>query len=135
MAAKRVNRRGWWGILLHATWATLVAVAITGLCFGFFAGSAAGWSALVAGVVVWILSASSILLIALSWKNHRNLAIPLAMAAFVAKIVILGFLLTVVPQPEWLDRTAAALGALVGIVCWQAAEVIVFMKTRRLVYS
>lgn len=135
LAAKKVNKRGWWGILIHATWPTLLAIAGTGVIFGLTQGSAAGWSALIAGVVVWFLSAISILLIALVWRNHRNLAIPVAMGAFVAKIVILGLLLTVVPQPEWLHTTGAAIGALVGIVVWQVAEVLVFISTRRLVYE
>ena len=135
MAAKKVNKRGWWGILLHATWPTLIAVAITGGVFGIAEGSDAGWSAAVAGVIVWFLSAISILVIALVWRKRRNLAIPLTMGAFVAKLVILGLLLTLVPQPEWLHTTGAAIGALVGILVWQIAEVIVFINTRRLIYA
>ena len=135
LAAKKVNKRGWWGILVHATWPTLLAVAITGMIFSMAQSSPAGWSAIIAGVVVWFLSAISILLIALVWRNHRNLAIPVAMGAFVAKIVVLGLLLTVVPQPDWLHPTGAAIGALVGIVVWQVAEVLVFINTRRLIYA
>lgn len=135
MAAKKVNKRGWWGILIHATWPTLIAVALTGGIFGAVEGPDAGWSAAVAGVIVWFLSAISILLIALVWRKRRDLAIPLTMGAFVAKLVILGLLLTVVPQPEWLHTTGAAIGALVGIIVWQIAEVIVFINTRRLIYS
>ena len=47
MAAKKVNKRGWWGILIHATWPTLIAVAITGGIFGIAKGTEAGWSATV----------------------------------------------------------------------------------------
>lgn len=135
MAVKKVNKRGWWGILIHATWPTLVAVAVTSVIFGLTDGSDAGWSAAVAGVVVWFLSALSILLIALVWRNRRNLAIPLAMGAFVAKLVVLGVLLTAVPQPDWLHVTGGAIGALVSIVVWQVAEVLVFINTRRLIYE
>lgn len=135
MAAKKVNKRGWWGILVHATWPTLLAIAVTGGIFGIAVDAQAGWSSAIAGVVVWFLSALSILVIALVWRNHRNLAIPVAMGAFVAKIIILGLLLTVVPQPLWLHATGAAIGALVAIVVWQIAEVLVFVNTRRLIYS
>ena len=135
MAAKKVNKRGWWGILVHATWPTLLAIAVTGGIFGIVVDAQAGWSSAVAGVVVWFLSALSILVIALVWRNHRNLAIPVAMGAFVAKIIILGLLLTAVPQPLWLHVTGAAIGALVAIVVWQIAEVLVFVNTRRLIYS
>ena len=58
----------------------------------------------------------------------------MAMGAFVAKMVFLGFLLTVVPPPDWFHTTGAALGALVAIIVWQVAEVIVFINTRRLIY-
>ena len=135
MAAKKVNKRGWWGILVHATWPTLLAIAVTGGIFGIVVDAQAGWSSAVAGVVVWFLSALSILVIALVWRNHRNLAIPVAMGAFVAKMIILGLLLTAVPQPLWLHATGAAIGALVAIVVWQIAEVLVFVNTRRLIYS
>lgn len=135
VAKKRVNKKGWWGILLHASWPTLLAIAVTAIVFGVAESWDGGLSALIAGLIVWLLSAVSILLIASIWKNYRHLAIPLAMGAFVAKIVVLGVLLTVVPQPVWLHPTAAAIGALVSIVVWQAAEVLVFIRTRRLIYA
>ena len=135
MAKKMVNKKGWWGILLHGSWPTLIAVAVTGGVFAVVDHEAAGLSAFIAGLIVWVLSAMSILLIALIWNKYRHFAIPISMGAFVAKIVILGLLLTVVPQPEWLDTTGAAIGALVGIVVWQIAEVLVFINTRRLIYA
>lgn len=134
MAKRYVNTRGWWGIFLHATWPTLLVTVLTGLVFQIVISSQAGLSALTAGIVVWMLSAVSVVLIASIWKNHRNLAIPVAMGAFVTKMVFLGFLLTVVPPPDWLHTTGAALGALVAIIVWQVAEVIVFINTRRLIY-
>lgn len=108
---------------------------MTAIAFALLATAEAGISALTAGVIVWLLSAMSILLIALVWQRRRNLAIPVAMGAFVAKIVILGILLAAVPAPDWLHTTGAAIGALVAIVVWQFAEVIVFINTRRLIYS
>ena len=135
MAKKLVNKRGWWGILLHASWPTWIALIITAVVFTFAVHAEAGLSAFVAGVIVWILSAISVLVIALVWQRQRNLAIPLAMGAFVAKLVILGFLLTVIAAPAWLHTVGAAIGALVAIVVWQVSEVIVFINTRRLIYS
>lgn len=135
LAKKYVNKQGWWGILIHSTWPTLIAIAITAVVFTTVETTEAGLSALIAGIVVWMLSAVSILLIAVVWKNYRHVAIPVAMGAFVAKIVVLGLLLTVVPAPEWLHTTGAAIGALVAILVWQIAEVVVFINTRRLIYS
>lgn len=135
MAKKPVNKRGWWGILIHASWPTWIGILVTAVAFTLAENGDAGLSALVAGLIVWVLSAVSVLLIAIVWQRRRELAIPLAMGAFVAKIVILGFLLTLVPAPDWLHTIGAAIGALVAIVIWQAAEVIVFINTRRLIYS
>jgi ATP synthase protein I len=135
LVAKKVNKRGWWGILLHASWPTLAAVLLTGGIFGLVEGAAAAWSAIVAGGIVWFLSALTVLFIAIAWRKHRNRAIPIALATFVLKIIILGLLLAVVPQPAWLHATGAAVGALVAIVVWQVAEVLVFINTRRLIYA
>ena len=135
MAKKPVNKRGWWGILLHASWPTWIAILLTAFAFLVLENSDAGLSALTAGVIVWVLSALSILVIAMVWQRRRNLAIPLAMGAFVAKIIILGILLAIVPPPAWLHTVGAAIGALVAIVVWQLAEVVVFINTRRLIYS
>lgn len=135
MRKKPVNKRGWWGILIHASWPTLIAVAITAVIFSAVEHFEAGLSAGLSGLIVWALSAVSILVIALAWKRHRQLAIPVAMAAFVAKIVVLGLLLAVMPSPEWLHAVGAAIGALVAIVVWQVAEVLIFINTRRLIYS
>lgn len=135
MARKTVNKKGWWGILLHATWPTLLAIVLTALVFALIESFDAGRSALVAGLIVWALSAVSVLLIATVWKNHRHIAIPVAMGAFVAKLVILGFLLTVMPAPTWLHSTGAAVGALIAVIIWQVGEVLVFINTRRLIYS
>lgn len=135
MARKTVNKKGWWGIFLHATWPTLLAIVLTAVVFTTVETFDAGLSALVAGLIVWALSAVSILLIAAVWKNHRDMAIPIAMGAFVTKLVILGFLLVIIPAPDWLHSIGAAVGALVAIVIWQAGEILVFLNTRRLIYS
>jgi len=129
-----VNKKGWWGILLHATWPTLLAIILTAVVFTLVESFDAGLSALVAGLIVWALSAVSILLIAVVWKNHRDMAIPIAMGAFVAKLVFIGFLLAIIPAPAWLHSTGAAVGALVAIVIWQVGEILVFINTRRLIY-
>ncbi|HIW46930.1 MAG TPA: hypothetical protein H9884_08540 [Candidatus Yaniella excrementigallinarum] len=129
-----MNKKGWWGILLHATWPTLLAIILTAVVFTLVESFDAGLSALVAGLIVWALSAVSILLIAVVWKNHRDMAIPIAMGAFVAKLVFIGFLLAIIPAPAWLHSTGAAVGALVAIVIWQVGEILVFINTRRLIY-
>src|SRR5699024_11066705 len=122
VARKTVKKKGWWGILLHATWPTLLATILTAVVFTLVKAFDAGLSALV------------ILLIGVVWKNHRDMAIPIAMGAFVAKLVFIGFLLAIIPAPAWLHSTGAAVGALVAIVIWQVGEILVFINTRRLIY-
>src|SRR5699024_12741109 len=93
MAKKFVNKNGWWGILLHASWPTVLATVITGMVFQLAESGEAGLSAFTAGVVVWMLSAVSVLLIAAIWKNNRHLAISMALEVFVASIVVIDLLL------------------------------------------
>ncbi|MEH0058998.1 MULTISPECIES: hypothetical protein [Auritidibacter] len=129
-----VNRHGWWGIFFHASWVTLLAVLGAGVLFGGLDGIYGWWSAILAGLIVWVLSAVSVVVIAVVWQNHRDLAIPLAMGAFVVKIIVCAILLSVVPTPDWLVATPAALTALGAILVWQITEVLVFTRTREQIY-
>lgn len=135
MAKKFVNRHGWWGILGHGTWLSWVAIVITSVIFLIISGAEEALSALSAGVVVWLLSAVSIAVIAWAWDKARNWVMVIAMASFVAKIVIAGVLLTLIPAPTWLEPTAAAISALVSILVWQISEVFLFARTRRLAFG
>lgn len=138
MSKSKVNRHGWWGVLYQASWMSCSSVVITALIYaaieGFDSFAAAG-SVLLAGLGVWILSAITIVVIALVWEKNRDLAVPLAMVAFLVKILVCGVLLMVVPMPSWVETTPAAIGAVVAIVVWQGAEVITFSRTRYQLYD
>ena len=79
-------------------------------------------------------AAVTLALIAWLWDRQREMVMVLSIGAFVLKIVLYGLVLTVVPRPQWLDALAAGVAALVAIVVWQAAEVLVFARTRRSIY-
>lgn len=130
----RENTRGWWGILTVSVLATAVAVAVCALVSGFLHGGAAAASAGLGGGLVLLLSALTLALIAWLWDRQREMVLVLSIGAFVLKIVLYGLALTFIPKPEWLDPLAAAVAALVAIVVWQAAEVLVFARTRRSIY-
>ena len=49
--------------------------------------------------------------------------------------VCVAVLLGVLPRPGWVRADAAAIAALVTILVWQAAEVLVFARTRRGIYA
>lgn len=132
--APRENTRGWWGILFGAAAATAAAVAVCALTSGLLHGGAAGASAGLGGGLVLLLSALTLALIAWLWDRQREMVMVLSIGAFVLKIVLYGLVLTVVPRPEWLDPLAAGVAALVAVVVWQAAEVLVFARTRRSIY-
>jgi hypothetical protein len=130
----RENTRGWWGILSVSTVATAVAVAVCALVAGAVYGAAAAASAGLGGTLVLVLSAVTLALIAWLWDRQREMVMVLSIGAFVLKMVLYGLVLTLTPRPEWLDALAAGVAALVAILVWQAAEVLVFARTRRSIY-
>lgn len=134
------NRRGWWGILaaclIGASAALVVAAGLAWLLTGpETGGSVAAASLGLAGAAVVVLSGATLLLTAWSWDRWRDQAIFIALFGFVVKIVLMALLLTVVTPPQWLDRTAAGIGAIVAIVTWQVIEVMVFARTRQQIYD
>ncbi|QCU79441.1 hypothetical protein E7744_09805 [Citricoccus sp. SGAir0253] len=132
---RRVNTRGWWGILAACLAVCVPLVAVAAGAAWPLAGGAAAASLGLAGAVVVLLSAMTLALTAWSWDRWRDQAIFIAMFGFVVKIVLMAVLLTVVPAPGWLDTLGAGVGALLAIVAWQATEVLVFARTRRQVYD
>ncbi|GAA1118458.1 hypothetical protein [Citricoccus alkalitolerans] len=138
-SAKRVNTRGWWGILvaclIGSVAALAVAVVIAWLVVGRTAGGTAAASLGLAGAAVVVLSGLTLLVTAWSWDRWREQAVFIALFGFVLKIILMAVLLTVVPPPVWLDTMAAGLGALVAIVAWQVTEVFVFARTRQQIYD
>ncbi|MGO1182575.1 MAG: hypothetical protein ACTHZ5_07525 [Micrococcaceae bacterium] len=129
------NKHGWWGILRDATFWSLGGLVITAVVFAFLDGAAAVASVAVAGLAVVVLSALTIIAIALVWRRNRDAAIPLAMGIFILKIVLFGLALTVIPAPAWLETLPAAIAAIVAIVLWQAGEVLAFARTRHQLYN
>lgn len=129
------NRRGWWGILWWSLGATCAAVALTCLAFLTAAGADAARSALLGGGAVLALSALTGATTAVVWDRAREAALPVSMGLFVLKIAVFAVLLGVVPRPAWIQADAAAIGALVAILVWQAVEVLVFARTRRGIYA
>lgn len=137
---RRTNTRGWWGILTAClAWASAALVVAAGLAWLLTGpdtgGPVAAASLGLAGAAVVVLSGATLLLTAWSWDRWRDQAIFIALFGFVVKIVLMGLLLTVVPPPQWLDRTAAGVGAIVAIVAWQVVEVMVFARTRQQIYD
>lgn len=132
---RRVNTRGWWGILTACLTASIpVLVLAAGIAWPV-AGPAAAASLGLAGTAVVVLSAMTLALTAWSWNRWRDQAIFVALLGFVVKIVLMAVLLTAVPPPGWLEPVPAGVGALVAILVWQAAEVLVFARTRQQIYD
>ena len=129
------NRAGRWGNLRIATLATALAVALTAGAHALAGDARDGWSALLGGAVVLALSALTGLTTAVAWDRAREAVMPLAMGMFVLKLGACALLLGVVPRPAWVVPEAAAVGALVGVIAWQVAEVLLFARTRRGIYA
>jgi len=129
------NRAGWWGILRWCCAATAVGVLACGAVAAVLHGGPAGLSALTGGGAVLVLSALTGATTAVAWDRARAAALPLSVGAFLVKLVLYALLLATLRMPEWMSGTAVAVGALVGVVVWQAVEVLVFARTRRGIYA
>ena len=129
------NRRGWWGILGWSLAAAGAALAITCAAWLLSAGGEAAGSALLGGGAVLALAALTGVTTALVWDRAREAALPISVGLFVLKIAVFAVLLGVLPRPDWIRPDAAAIAALVTILVWQAAEVLVFARTRRGIYA
>lgn len=132
------NRNGWWGILHRCLAVSVPAVLIGVVATWTIRGAGGGQAAAslgLGGAVVVGLSALTLALTAWIWDRARDQAVVVSLGAFVAKVVLFGLLLTVVPRPEWIQAVPAGIGALVAILAWQAAEVLAFMHTRQQIYD
>jgi ATP synthase protein I len=134
-SVKRVNTRGWWGILTACLIGSVAALAVAVAVAWLAVGGAAAASLGLAGAAVVVLSGLTLLVTAWSWDRWREQAVFIALFGFVVKIILMAVLLTVVPTPAWLDTMAAGVGALVAIVAWQVTEVLVFARTRQQIYD
>ena len=112
-----------------------VALAITCAAWLLSVGGEAAGSALLGGGAVLALSALTGVTTALVWDRAREAALPVSVGLFVLKIAVFAVLLGVLPRPGWVRADAAAIAALVTILVWQAAEVLVFARTRRGIYA
>lgn len=129
------NRDGWWGILRRCLAVSVPAVLIGVAATWASTGGAAAASLGLGGAVVVLLSALTLALTAWVWDRSRDHAVVVALGAFVAKIVLFGILLAVVPRPDWIEPLPTGVGALVAILTWQAAEVFAFLHTRQQIYD
>ncbi|WP_298713000.1 hypothetical protein AAG742_04365 [Micrococcus sp. 2A] len=129
------NRAGWWGILWWSVGGAGAALALTALAFLTLSGPGGVPSVLTGGGIVLALSAVTGATTALAWDHAREAVLPVSIGMFVVKIAVFGILAGMAPRPGWLEATPAAVAALVVIVAWQAAEVLVFARTRRSIYA
>ena len=113
------NRDGWWGILRRCLAVSVPAVLIGVAATWASTGGAAAASLGLGGAVVVLLSALTLALTAWVWDRSRDHAVMVALGAFVAKIVLFGILLAVVPRPDWIEPLPTGIGALVGMPAGQ----------------
>lgn len=129
------NRDGWWGILRRCLWISIPTVLVGIVVAWAVSGGGAASSLALGGAAVVLLSALTLALTAWVWDKSRDHAVVVMLGAFVGKMIVFALLLTLVPRPDWLETTPAGIGALLGIVVWQVAEVLAFMGTRQQIYD
>jgi ATP synthase protein I len=68
-------------------------------------------------------------------RSNPSGAIGLFVATYVVKVVGFAVVLFVLGEPAWLHERWFLIGAVVSVVCWQAAEIYGFSKARLQIYN
>ncbi|WP_285725315.1 hypothetical protein [Psychromicrobium xiongbiense] len=125
----------WLRILLRCLVVTAVPLVIV---IGIAALLASGWgalSALLGGAVVLVFFALSLLVGHFFGRNESSTALGVFVVGYAVKVIGCGAALMLIDVPVWLDRTWFMVAALVAVLLWQGTEVVVFSRTRRLVFG
>lgn len=107
----------------------LVAVVVAGVA----AGERGVLGALLAAVVVGIFFSASLLVMRAVARSNPHSVLAAALLTYVTKVGLLGLLLVLLADADWLSGEAFALTALACAAVWLAFEVRSYRKLRILV--
>jgi ATP synthase protein I len=117
------------GAAVPAAVVAVVAVVVAGLV----AGAQGLLGALLAAVVVGVFFSASLLVMRAVARSNPHSVLAAALATYVTKVGLLGLLLVLLADADWLSGEAFALTALACAAVWLAFEVRSFLKLRILV--
>jgi ATP synthase protein I len=123
LAARR-SAAGVWSLAhLRICWlAEAVATAVVAVLGLVLRGAGALVGGLLGGVIVGLFFTVSAVAIARVGARNPKRIMPVAIGSYIAKVVLLGAVLTVMPRHGFVDTRWMALGVGVGLCVWLAAH-------------
>lgn len=125
----------WLGLLGLSSAAAAAALLLTGIAALVMNGWAGAFSTAFGGLLVMVFFAISLLIGHFVGRSNPSGAIGLFVATYVVKVVGFAVVLFVLGEPAWLHERWFLIGAVVSVVCWQAAEIYGFSKARLQIYN
>lgn len=125
----------WLKLLVLSSMAAGGALLLTAVLAFVFNGGYGALSSLFGGALVMAFFAISLAIGHFVGRNNPSGAIGMFVATYFVKVVGFAVVLFVLGAPAWLHGRWFLIGAVVGVVAWQAAEIIGFAKARLQIYN
>ncbi|MFF1829648.1 hypothetical protein [Paenarthrobacter sp. NPDC058040] len=125
----------WLRLLLLSALTAGVAAAIASVVSAMLDGGLASLSTAAGALLVMVFFAISLLIGHFVGRNNPSGAIGLFVATYFIKVVGFAIVLFALGRPDWLNGRWFLIGAVVGIVAWQAAELYGFSKARLQIFN
>ena len=129
------TRSLWLKLLALSSAAAGGALLVTAVLAFVFNGGYGALSSLLGGALVMAFFAISLAIGHLVGRNNPSGAIGMFVATYFVKVVGFAVVLFVLGAPGWLHERWFLIGAVVGVLAWQAAEIIGFSKARLQIYN
>ncbi|MFK0005756.1 hypothetical protein ACIQTZ_01755 [Paenarthrobacter sp. NPDC090520] len=125
----------WLRLLLLSTVASLAATVVCCLIAALMNGVQGAVSVAFGASLVMLFFAISLLIGHFVGRNNPSGAVGLFVATYFVKVIGFAVVLFVVGAPAWLHGRWFLIGAVVGVVFWQAAEIYGFSKARLQIFN
>lgn len=125
----------WLRLLLLSSLASGIAAAVTCVVAAMTDGGQGSLSTAAGALLVMLFFAISLLIGHFVGRGNPSGAIGLFVATYFVKVVGFAVVLFALGRPEWIIGRWFLIGAVVGVVAWQAAELYGFSKARLQIFN
>ena len=125
----------WLKLLALSSALAAAAVLLTAILAFVLDGGYGALSSLFGGGLVMAFFGISLAIGHFVGRNNPSGAIGMFVATYFVKVVGFAVVLFVLGAPGWLHQRWFVIGAVVGVLAWQTAEIIGFSKARLQIYN
>ncbi|WP_258932925.1 hypothetical protein [Nesterenkonia pannonica] len=123
-------RNSWTSIVIRTTGSAALALGLMVALAALLGGGAGAASSAMVGSAVVLMFLMSLVLFALAQHYRPEWGPMVLLAAFIAKVALIGGTLLLAPIPHWLDTVWTAVTVVVLLFVWQAMLVLGVWKMR-----